>query len=58
MGKLHYKGKKNFTEHLTKFPDAYGLGTKTARHPWEAHLSYCFEEVYTNSALPREMQSL
>lgn len=24
MGKLHYKGKENFTEHLTKFPDTYG----------------------------------
>lgn len=24
MGKLHYKGKKNFIEHLTKFPDTYG----------------------------------
>lgn len=30
MGKLHYKGKENFTEYLTKFPDTHGQDTKTA----------------------------
>lgn len=55
MGKCHHKGKKNFIEHLTKFPDTYGQDTRLQGIPVKLK---CFEKAYPSSALPCEMQIL